>query len=98
MQTNTKDGSKSEDELLKDLESSTHRIYNQAVLINEEAESHSRLLGDMDGKLEKATTSLKTETKNTEMARNQKRGKCTLYLIILFEAVVLGILLYIGLN
>ncbi|CAN0366968.1 unnamed protein product [Ectocarpus sp. 12 AP-2014] len=87
---------KEHDRMLADLGRGVGRLKTQSVMINEETSLHVRLLDDMEGDAERASSGLRTEARHAEKIR-EKSKTFNLYVIILVLSIILAILVFSGL-
>ncbi|CAM9742882.1 unnamed protein product [Ectocarpus sp. 6 AP-2014] len=87
---------KEHDRMLADLGRGVGRLKTQSVMINEETSLHVRLLDDMEGDAERASSGLLTEARHAEKIR-EKSKTFNLYVIILVLSIILAILVFSGL-
>ncbi|CAM9209894.1 unnamed protein product [Scytosiphon promiscuus] len=81
--------------MLADLGRGVGRLKTQSVMINEETSLHVRLLDDMEGDAERASSGLQTEARHAEKIR-AKSKTFNLYVIIAVLSVILIILIFSG--
>eukprot|EP00904_Undaria_pinnatifida_P000495 jgi/Undpi1/10446/HiC_scaffold_29.g12896.m1 len=86
---------KEHDRMLADLGRGVGRLKTQSVMINEETSLHVRLLGDMEGDAERASSGLRNEALHAEKIR-EKSKTFNLYVIIIVLAIILAILVFAG--
>ena len=73
------------------------RLMNQTTLIHHEADSHVRLLDEMDGNVDMANRELEEETRRAMRLREEK-SLWRLYLIIAGLSVLLFLLILMALS
>ena len=89
-----KDVMRLQDEMLLDIESGVGRLHEKAIVIGEEAKSHTRLLDDLDSNVDIATAALQAEAKHAEKIKEQTQ-MCWMYICIAIEVIILFMLIII---
>lgn len=84
--------------MLNELEGYTKRIFQTSKTLNNEAKIHNNILDQVDKDYIKTSASLRNEIKYAQDTRNNQGGVCSLYIIIIFELLLLLTLLYFGLS
>ncbi|KAJ1426757.1 hypothetical protein B484DRAFT_450528 [Ochromonadaceae sp. CCMP2298] len=86
---------KQQDEMVLELGSGVDRLHHKALLIGDEAKTHTRLLDELDTNVESATDALTTETAHA--AEIREKGKvCYMYICIVVELVVLLLMIILA--
>lgn len=83
------------DRMLEELGRGVGRLKNQSTLINEETSLHVRLLDEMEGDAERASSGLRAEARHAEKIRVKGRT-FNLYVIIAILALILVVLIFAG--
>lgn len=84
-----------QDVLLDEILHGVDRLHDRAKTIGEESTLHTRLITEIDGDVEQATTGLHRETKHADRIR-ERSGNCHLYACIGVLSVTLLLLLITG--
>jgi hypothetical protein len=84
-----------QDDMLSELGSGVSRLADQARMINDESQMHVRLLNDMEGDVEEATSGLRAEARHAEKIREES-SVCKLYIIIVALTALLIFLIIMG--
>ena len=84
-----------QDDMVDEIGAGLGRLHGKALLINEEARAHVRLLDDLDTNVEIASAALHTEALHA--AEIKEKGKvCYMYICIFVECVVLLLLIILA--
>ena len=86
-----------QDDMIDELAQGVGRLKNQTSLIHQEANSHVRLLDEMDNNLDLANQGLEEETRRAMRLREEK-SVWRLHLIIVGLSVLLFLLILMGLS
>merc|ERR1712194_31608 len=86
-----------QDDMIDELAVGVGRLKNQTNLIHEEANSHVRLLDEMDNNVDLANQGLEEETRRA-MRLTQEKSVWRLHLIIVGLSVLLFLLILMGLS
>jgi t-SNARE complex subunit (syntaxin) len=86
---------KQQDEMILEIGSGVDRLHHKAILIGDEAKTHTRLLDALDTNVESATDALQAETAHA--AEIREKGKvCYMYICIVVEIIVLLLLVILA--
>jgi hypothetical protein len=86
-----------QDDMIDELAVGVGRLRNQTNLIHQEANSHVRLLDEMDANVDMANRGLEEETRRAMRLREEK-SVWKLHLIIVALSVLLFLLILMGLS
>lgn len=86
-----------QDDMIDELAQGVGRLKNQTTLIHQEANSHVRLLDEMDANVDLANQGLEEETRRAMRLREEK-SVWRLHLIIVGLSVLLFLLILMGLS
>lgn len=70
----------------------------QSKILKEEANTHLRILSNVENDFDSTSAALRKEAEHAELARKNKGGICWMYIIIILELFTLSTLLYFGLS
>ena len=96
-ETSTAAALRRQDDMIDELAVGVGRLKNQTNLIHQEANSHVRLLDEMDSNVDLANQGLEEETRRAMRLREEK-SVWRLHLIIVALSVLLFLLILMGLS
>ena len=88
---------KAQDEIIEEIGTGVQRLHQHAITIGEESKLHNALLSNLDENVDAGAEALRSEAKHAEVVR-QKSKMCHLYMCLVVEVLVLGVLGIIYMN